>query len=140
MLKFKDDEWDGSVADAFARMHLSEYDSDDEDDEKKCYNNAHSGEEEEGFFGSRGKKTGNILKRNWVFIQAARDKASKRGIRKGVVVSYINREEFRGNVEELAELVDSFYTNMGGNGTFTMVLNVERSTVSALSLRAMVYY
>ena len=121
MLKFKDDVWDGTVANAFARVHTTSFREGVEDGL-------------EGDYGEDGRPT----MRNRVIVTASRGQAAKLGVQVGDVVSHVNGDEFRGNAHDLKEMINKFYLDGDENYTFNMVLNAEESTAAALKLRSMV--
>jgi len=130
VLKFIDDGWDGSVADAFSRVSLSETTWSEED----SYELDSDDEGEVDDFVNR-----NVQKyKNRVLIKGARRQAKKVGILKGDVVSHINGDEFKGTADDLKQLIDKFYRSGNKNYTFSLTLNAEQSTAAALKLRAMV--
>lgn len=133
VLKFKDDTWDGSLADAFARaVHVSNSDSfhgDDDDDEDE------ENGEEDGFAGQQGGFVNDGDKRkNRVLVTAARREAWKAGVKKGDVVTHVNMDDFRGTADDLRKLINNLH--LSGDPTFSMVLNAEQSTADALKKRA----
>jgi hypothetical protein len=133
ILKFKDDVWDGSMADAFVRVyvknsssHSSGDDSDDNDNENE---NEEGLGDEDGFLNDGDKK------KNRVLVTAARGQAARAGIKERDVVTHVNNDEFLGNVEDLKAMIQNYYLD-GDTTTFTMVLNAEQSTADALKKRA----
>lgn len=124
MLKFKDDVWDGTVANAFARVHTTSFRDKDSDLED---------EYEEGVFND-----GSPTMRNRVIVTASRGQAATLGVQVGDVVSHVNGDEFRGDAHDLKEMINKFYMDGDENYTFNMVLNAEESTAAALNLRSMV--
>ncbi len=131
VLKFKDDGWDGTIADALARVYVSKSGSNSEDDESDDpeYEEEERFGEEEGFLNDGDRK------KNRVLVTAARGQAARAGIRNGDVVTHINNEEFLGNAETLKKMIQTYYLD-SDIPTFTMVLNAEQSTADALAKRA----
>ena len=131
ILKFKDDVWDGSMADAFARAYASNSNSQSNDDESD--QSDHSEEnyigEEDGFLNDGDKK------KNRVLVTCSRGKAAKAGIKKQDVVTHINNDEFLGNAEDLKAMIQNFCEDID-MVSFTMVLNAEQSTADELKKRA----
>ena len=128
ILKFKDDTWDGSLADAFSRMYTGNSDdrrSDDDDDDDDDDDADSSSEESKS--------------ENRVVITSSRGQAARVGIVKGDVVSHINMEEFHGCAENLREMIQHFYISGSGSGTFSMVLNGDQATADELRKRQVHY-
>ena len=124
VLKFRDDVWDGSMADAFARVYTTN--SRDHND-----NNFNSGvrfqnDEEGGFVNGNTREE----RQNRVLIYAARKKAAQYGVEVGDVVTHFDGEEFLGAASDLRELIHNLY--LMEEKTFSMVLNAEQSTADAL--------
>jgi len=152
VIKFVDDGWDGSVADAYSRVHLTESEKrgdggeslhgTSESDIDSDYSTTHSesgfdtdddeGENEE-FINTNVKKY-----KNRVLIRKARRQAAKQGIQKGDVVSHLNGDEFKGTAADLRQAINQFYLSGNKDYTFSFTLNAEQSTAAALKLRAMV--
>jgi len=130
VLKFVDDGWDGSVADAFSRVSMSESTWSEDD----SYELDSDDEGEVSDFVNK-----NIQKyKNRVLIKGARRQAAEAGILKGDVVSHVNNDEFKGTADDLKELINKFYLSGNKEYTFSLTLNAEQSTAAALKLRAMV--
>ena len=128
ILKFKDDTWDGSLADAFSRMYTGNSDdrrSDDDDD-----NDDDDDDDDDVDSSSEESKS-----ENRVVITTSRRQAARVGIVEGDVVSHINMEEFRGCAENLREMIQHFYISGSGSGTFSMVLNGDQATADELRKR-----
>jgi len=152
VIKFVDDGWDGSVADAYSRVHLTESDKNGGalickggSDIDSDYSTSHStgfdsgfdSEDDEGqndeFVNTNVKKY-----KNRVLVRKVRRQAAKQGIQKGDVVSHLNGDEFKGTAADLRQTIDQFYLSSNKDYTFSFTLNAEQSTASALKLRAMV--
>ena len=117
VLKFIDDVWDGSMADAFARMYTdnsNERSRDDGDD--------HSSSEEH-------------KNDNRVVVAASRRQAARAGIVVGDVISHLNMEEFGGCAENLRDMIQNLYITGNASGTFSMVLNGDQITADELRKR-----
>jgi len=126
ILKFKDDTWDGSLADAFSRMYTGNSDdrrSDDDDED---------GDDDDDDVDSSSEESKSD---NRVVITMSRRQAARVGIVEGDVVSHINMEEFRGCAENLREIIQNFYISGNGSGTFSMVFNGDQSTADELRKR-----
>lgn len=133
MLKVKDDVWDGSLADAFARRfhnssdHKSDNDSDSDSDHDSRSRNA--------------SQTSSVAK-NRVVVTAARRLAYSAGIREGDVITHFNDEEFHGNARELKDLIHDLYLSSQSKDLsenslfFTMTLNADKATANALKQRS----
>lgn len=133
MLKVKDDVWDGSLADAFARrFHNS---SDDQSSEGHESDSDHDSE-------SRHPLEASTVAKNRVVVTAARRLAFSAGIREGDVITHFNDEEFLGNARELKDLINSIYMSSQSKGLsedsssfFTLTLNADQATANALKQR-----
>lgn len=115
VLRFMDDEWDGSIADAFTRVHVSDYDE---------YTHDFT------------PITGVVQGTNRVLVSISRGQAAQKGIRKDDVVSHINGEIFQGNALDLTHLIHSVCKS-DHMYTLTMVLNADERTTEVLRMRAM---
>eukprot|EP00555_Chaetoceros_dichaeta_P006940 CAMPEP_0198256682 /NCGR_PEP_ID=MMETSP1447-20131203/6531_1 /TAXON_ID=420782 /ORGANISM="Chaetoceros dichaeta, Strain CCMP1751" /LENGTH=464 /DNA_ID=CAMNT_0043943377 /DNA_START=50 /DNA_END=1444 /DNA_ORIENTATION=- len=151
VIKFVDDGWDGSVADAYSRVHLTESEQRGDGGESlhgggsdidSDYSTTHSesgfdSDDDEGdneeFINTNVKKY-----KNRVLIRKARRQAAKQGIQKGDVVSHLNGDEFKGTAADLRQAINQFYLSGNKDYTFSFTLNAEQSTAAALKLRAMV--
>ncbi len=140
VLKLKDDSWDGSIADGFARAYtMSSFDTSDNDDDDELYEN------EEGVFtnghgGSVGMTRSSSrsirkAKANRILVTASRRQAYSAGIRVGDCVTHVNMDEFVGTAEELKALINTFYLAGDPTMTFTLTLNAEQNTADALKQR-----
>lgn len=151
VIKFVDDGWDGSIADAYSRVHMTETDRrggaslhGGESDIDSDYSTSHSeqdldfdSDDDEGendeFINTNVKKH-----KNRVLVRKVRRQAAKQGIQKGDVVSHLNGDEFKGTAADLRQAINQFYESGNKDYTFSLTLNAEQSTASALKLRAMV--
>jgi len=155
VIKFVDDGWDGTVADAYSRVHLTETEKRgdggeslhaSESDIDSDYSTSHSSagsitgfdsDDDEGendeFINTNVKKY-----KNRVLVRKARRQAAKQGIQKGDVISHLNGDEFKGTAADLRQAINQFYLSGNKDYTFSFTLNAEQSTAAALKLRAMV--
>lgn len=130
ILKFKDDVWDGSMADAFARAYASNSGSHSNDDESD-----HSDDSEEHLGDEEGFLNDGDKKKNRVLVTCSRGQAAKAGIKNQDVVTHINNDEFLGNAEDLKTMIQNCCEDID-MVSFTMVLNAEQSTADELKKRA----
>mmetsp|Transcript_16174 Transcript_16174/g.33850 ORF Transcript_16174/g.33850 Transcript_16174/m.33850 type:complete len:490 (-) Transcript_16174:211-1680(-) len=143
-MTFVDDEWDGSVADAFARAKIE----------------SRAGTNQQFVAGRKGPKNPveqmgvkSILavgerdpRREdeppaWVhrvLVGSIRGQAGKSGIMKGDVVTHVNGETFTGDASALNDLLVQAYREHGNDGNVTIVVNADECTAEALRLRARV--
>jgi hypothetical protein len=135
MLKVKDDVWDGSLADAFARR----FHHNSSDDQSSEGNESDSDQDSE----SRHPSVASTVAKNRVVVTAARRLAFSAGIREGDVITHFNDEEFPGNARELKDLIHSIYMSSQSKGLtensssfFTMTLNADQATANALKQRS----
>merc|ERR1719329_494808 len=134
-LQFVDDEWDGSIADAFARVNISRNST----VTKKLLTNIegvnnvlNAGESQE----FSDDATSTISKPiNRVLITKVKGEAGKQGAQSGDVVTHLNGELFEGNAKDLRSMIIEF-SELSKNGDLTFVLNAEQSVAEALRLRS----
>lgn len=152
VIKFVDDGWDGSVADAYSRVHLTESDKKDGkallsegsdvgvSDIDSDYSTSHSGFDSDDDEGDNDEFVNTNVKKykNRVLVRKVRRQAAKQGIQKGDVVSHLNDDEFKGTAADLRQCINNFYLSGNKDYTFSFTLNAEQSTAAALKLRAMV--
>jgi len=146
-MTFVDDEWDGSVADAFARARIGTsagrkqptvqarvgpknpveqigvkkiLSMSDQEDRK---------ERQEKMPPSRSQR---------VLVGSVRGQAGKSGIMKGDVVTHVNGEVFTGDAVALKALLVNAYEEQGNDGVIMIVVNAEECTSEALRLRSRV--
>lgn len=115
-LIFKDDEWDGSIADAYRRVHTQK--------RNMAVDRILSAAESE-FCGEA---------RNRVKIKSVKGQAGRVGMQKGDVVTHINGEPWEGTAEELSAMIYEMH-GQDPNQTFSIVVNAEPATAEALRLR-----
>jgi S1-C subfamily serine protease len=112
------DQWDGSISDAFSRVHTT----------------------------IPKNKAGidNILKdaedRHWeprprIKVAAVKGPAGRLGLQKGDVVTHFDGEPFIGSAVDLAHIIDELYKE-SPDATFQFVVNADESTAQVLKLRA----
>jgi len=116
-LTFKDQEWDGSIADAFTRTHHAPKKSMALDRILSLADSEFCGEA-----------------KHRVKIKSVKGQAGRVGLQKGDVVTHINAEPWDGTADELAEMIYRLYEE-DPDETFTMVVNAEAATAEALKLR-----
>ncbi len=135
VLKLKDDSWDGSIADGFARAYtMSSFDTsnNEDDDEEGVFTNGHGGSMGLTRSSSRSIRKS---KANRILVTASRRQAHSAGIRVGDCVTHVNMEEFIGTADELKALINTFYLAGDPTMTFTMTLNAEQNTADVLKQR-----
>lgn len=115
-LTFKDDEWDGSIADAYSRVHTQK--------RNMAVDRILSTAESE-FCGQASSR---------VKIKTVKGEAGRVGLQKGDVVTHINAEPWTGTAEELSQRIYAMYEE-DPNQTFSIVVNAEPATAQALKLR-----
>jgi len=135
-LTFLDDEWDGSIADAFARVSIGRggkvvKGSIDKTEQKGVHNVLMAG-------GGSKYETHLSSPSGRVVVASSFGQAGRSGIRKGDVVTHINGEDFIGNSDCLRALIAQIWAQEGDAGTFSLVVNAEPCTAEALRLRALI--
>ena len=140
-LQFKDDGWDGSMADAFSRMYAPEESSSSSSEESSSSDDDSINEKEishrikakkvQGPSSSKKKRD------NRVIVAVSRRQALRCGIKEGDVVTHINMEEFDGDANDLHEMINDFYIKGNKEAVFNMVLNAEQSIATELQNRNM---
>lgn len=115
-LTFKDDEWDGSIADAYSRVHTQK--------KNMAVDRILSTAQSE-FCGEASSR---------VKIKTVRGQAGRVGMQKGDVVTHINGEPWTGTADELSQRIYAMYEE-DPNQTFSIVVNAEPATAEALKLR-----
>lgn len=125
VIKFKDDGWNGTMADAFARVYVSNPNNNSDDGSEDDEDKDEEFGDEDGFLNDGDKN------KNRVIVTCARREIFKAGIEVGDVVTHINSDEFLGTAEDLRSLIHNFYLDDDVE-TFTMVLNAEQSTAATL--------
>jgi hypothetical protein len=122
VLKFRDDGWDGSVSDAFARVYTM---SDSVEELQSVIN---IDEEEDGFV-NQSVSTRKPTRQNRVLIYAARKQAAC-VCDVGDIVTHFDDNDFLGTASELREIINRLF--LSGNKLFSLVLNAEQSTADYL--------
>ena len=125
-LRFADDEWDGSIADAFARVSIGRggkvvKGTIDKTKQKGVHNVLMAG-------GGSKCETHLSSPSGRVVIASSFGQAGRSGIQKGDVVTHINGEEFIGNSDVLRALIGQIWAQEGAAGTFSLVVNAEPCT------------
>jgi len=124
-IKFLDDEWDGTIADAFSRVMISGV----KITKKEVYGKDHPGiknivETSESKITPR---------RNRVVVASIRASVGQLGVQKGDVVTHFDGEMFFGNSDDLRDVIRKKCSI--GDG-FSLVVNAEPATAQALQTRA----
>lgn len=117
MLLFKDEEWDGSIADAYTRVH-------GQNKKNMAVDRILSQADSEFCSAAQAR----------VKIKSVKGQAGRVGLQKGDVVTHINAEPWEGTADELSERIYRFYEE-DPNQTFSMVVNAEPATAEVLKLR-----
>ena len=117
VLKFEDDTWDGSMADAFSRMYTDNSNTQNSDDDSDDSSSEESKND------------------NRVVVTASRKQAARAGIVEGDVISHVNMEEFRGCAENLRDMIQKLYIAGNASGSFSIVLNGDQTTADELRKR-----
>ncbi|GFH44873.1 hypothetical protein CTEN210_01347 [Chaetoceros tenuissimus] len=138
-LQFKDDGWDGTMADAFSRMYAPEESS--SSSEESISSDDDSIKEEDiaqRIKAKKVQKSSNSKKKkdNRVIVAVSRQ-ALRCGIEEGDVVTHVNMEEFDGDANDLHEMINDFYIKGNKEAVFNMVLNAEQSVARELQNRHM---
>ena len=145
-ISFVDDEWDGSVADAFARarigpskgnrntMEVQKRVTTTNPAEKMSINRILKvGEEDEN---KNHCDSAPVVRTQRVLVANIRGQAGKSGIMKGDVVTHVNGEAFYGNASDLNSLLVSLYEEQGKDGVVMIVVNADECSAEALRLRS----
>lgn len=142
ILKFQDDGWDGSISDAFVRVHntnskpTSVKKQEMHNYQQRYYLDDDSLESIESDDIEGDNEDIQSPCKNRVIVKVARKQAARLGIQQGDVVTHVNGDEFTGTANDLKELINSFYLHGDPNYTFTMVFNADQITADALRLHA----
>jgi len=145
-MTFVDDEWDGSVADAFARARIGTSSGNrnkavvhrvgpknpvEQISVKKIL--ALGDQESVDERKDGGMPTARTQR---VLVGSVKGQAGKSGIQKGDVVTHVNGEVFTGNAAELNALLVTTYDEQGKDGVVMIAVNCEACTAEALRLRS----
>ena len=150
-MTFVDDEWDGTVADAFARARIGR----GEDGASRRGRQApavardragpRDGAVREGVerilavaAAAPPPQSIGHRRRGRVLVGSVRGQAGKSGMMKGDVVTHVNGEAFGGDASMLNSLLARTYEEHGDDGVVMMVVNAEECTAEALRLRSRV--
>ena len=140
-LQFKDDGWDGTMAQAFSRMYAPEESSSSSSEESISSDDDSIKEEDiaQRIKAKKVQKSSNSKKKkdNRVIVAVSRRQAFRCGIKEGDVVTHVNMEEFDGDANDLHEMIIDFYIKGNKEAVFTMVLNAEQSVATELQNRHM---
>jgi hypothetical protein len=147
-MTFVDDEWDGTVADAFARARIGPVPGNRNQlqvqkrvspknpvEQIGVKNILAMGDDNDGE-SSQDRRPSVRYQR--VLVASVRGQAGKSGIMKGDVVTHVNGEVFLGNADELNTLLVNAYEEEGFDGVVIIVVNAETCTAEALRLRSRV--
>lgn len=150
-MTFVDDEWDGSIADAFARARIGTSSGGGNQPVVQARVGPKNpvekigvkkilevGEREDR--GETRQERGELpaSRTQRVLVGSVRGQAGKSGIMKGDVVTHVNGEVFTGDAAELNTLLVNAYEEQGKDGVIMIVVNAEACTAEALRLRAQV--
>ena len=148
-ISFVDDEWDGSIADAFARARIGPSKSDRKTMEvQKRVTTANPaekmsinrilkvGEEEAQENQQQDDDFVPVVRTQRVLVANIRGQAGKSGIMKGDVVTHVNGEVFTGTAADLNALLVNMYEEQGRDGVVMIVVNADECTAEALRLRS----
>mmetsp|Transcript_13830 Transcript_13830/g.29668 ORF Transcript_13830/g.29668 Transcript_13830/m.29668 type:complete len:482 (+) Transcript_13830:156-1601(+) len=145
-MTFVDDEWDGSVADAFARARIGRGRAEqhvvqarvgpknpvEQIAVKKILAMGERESREEGQERIPPTRTQRVL------VGSVRGQAGKSGIMRGDVVTHVNGEVFTGDAADLNACLVNAYEEQGQGGVVMIVVNAEECTAEALRLRSRV--
>ena len=125
-LTFCNDVWDGSVMDAYSKITIS---GANHVTQRKSENMGVLNV----LYGGGGKAELIDTEKERVLVASVRSEGGRQGVLKGDVVTHFNGEEFKGTADDLdAAILEC------ADGTFSLILNAERSVAEALKRRAMV--
>ncbi|KAL9179505.1 hypothetical protein ACHAXT_008795 [Thalassiosira profunda] len=143
-MTFVDDEWDGSVADAFARARIGASPDKREQQVVQARVGPKSPVEQAGvrkilsMGDEHDAEERPTVRTQRVLVGSVRGQAGKSGIMRGDVVTYVNGEVFTGDAARLNALLVNSYEEQGKEGVVMIVVNAEACTAEALRLRARV--
>merc|ERR1712029_1192854 len=141
---FVDDEWDGSVADAFARARIGAAAGNRHQPTVQARVGPKNPVEQMGVkkilsMGEQIEGEGRHISRiQRVLVGSVRGQAGKSGIMKGDVVTHVNGELFTGDAAGLRALFARAYEECGADGVVVLVVNADECTAEALRLRSLV--
>jgi hypothetical protein len=118
VILFEDDQWDGSIADAFCRVRTGKP--------------KHTAGMDNIL--SQAEST-HLPPKGRVQITSVKGQAGKVGLQKGDVVTHVNGEAFQGSAEYLKQIIGSLYEE-DPTSTFQIVVNADECTAVVLKLRA----
>lgn len=142
-LMFADDEWDGSIEDAFSRVHIS---MKNRKVRKRNGNGSKSDHEDESGGHDPLSPDSHASSDIWessggpqrrVVVARAKGKASGMGIQKGDVVTHLNGERFIGNKDDLINALRRICIDADAT-TFSLVVNAEPAVAEAIRRRALI--
>ncbi|KAL7541169.1 hypothetical protein ACHAXR_010691 [Thalassiosira sp. AJA248-18] len=140
-MTFIDDEWDGSVADAFARARIGTNAGNRDQAVVQARVGPKNPVEQIGVkkilaLGEQDRMPPSRSQR--VLVGSVRGQAGKSGIMKGDVVTHVNGEVFTGDAANLNATLVNAYEEQGMDGVVMIVVNAEECTAEALRLRSRV--
>lgn len=145
-MTFVDDEWDGTVADAFARARIGTGTSAANRNQPMVQARVGPKNPVEALgvkkilaIGEREDEQDNIMppsRTQRVLVGSVRGQAGKSGIMKGDVVTHVNGEVFTGDAADLNALLVNTYEEQGNEGVVMIAVNAEACTSEALRLRS----
>ncbi|KAL3801164.1 hypothetical protein ACHAWO_002735 [Cyclotella atomus] len=145
-ISFIDDEWDGSIADAFARARIGPSKENKKEMEvQKRVTKANPAEKmsinrilKVGEEEHENKQDDNmpVIRTQRVLVANIRGQAGKSGIQRGDVVTHVNGEVFTGNAADLNAMLVNMYEEQGRDGVVMIVVNADECTAEALRLRS----
>eukprot|EP00587_Corethron_hystrix_P003935 CAMPEP_0113301078 /NCGR_PEP_ID=MMETSP0010_2-20120614/2458_1 /TAXON_ID=216773 ORGANISM="Corethron hystrix, Strain 308" /NCGR_SAMPLE_ID=MMETSP0010_2 /ASSEMBLY_ACC=CAM_ASM_000155 /LENGTH=426 /DNA_ID=CAMNT_0000154643 /DNA_START=70 /DNA_END=1350 /DNA_ORIENTATION=- /assembly_acc=CAM_ASM_000155 len=136
-LNFIDDLWDGSVADAFSRIHVGKKGAVSNKLKVIKVGKDNSGVNRIIERSEQNRITGggsDIHPINRVLIQKINNILGHQGVQKGDVVTHINGERFLGNAEALMDQIKNIKQN---KDIITITFNADEGTAEALRVRAL---
>lgn len=150
-MTFVDDEWDGSIGDAFARARIGPSAGNRNQPivqarvgpknpiekmgvEKILSMSDKENDREE----ERQERAESPVRTHRVLVGSVRGQAGKSGIMRGDVVTHVNGEAFTGDAAALNALLLNTYEEQGPDGVVMIVVNAEECTAEALRLRSRV--
>jgi hypothetical protein len=145
-MTFVDDEWDGSVADAFARAQIGRVGKDNRQTVQGRFGPKNPVEKASiqriiamGLEDDERYNLTRPIRFQRVLVGSVGGQAGKVGIKKGDVVTHVNGELFTGDASALHALLVDAYEQQGKDGVVMIVVNAEECTAEALRLRARVH-
>lgn len=137
-LTFVDDQWDGSVADAFARARIGAGENRTPVVKARVGPKNPAAQVSIQAILSAAAKEDRVppIRFERVLVASVRGQAGKSGIQKGDVVTHVDGQVFTGNADALNTLLIKAYDEQGHDGVVMIVVNAEECTAEALRLRS----